>query len=82
MSIEITFVRHGETDANAAAIWQGQGDAALSATGRDQARALRERLEGIEYDLVLSSDLVRTLETAELAGLDPKPDPAWRDGHR
>lgn len=79
MSIEITFVRHGETDANAASIWQGQGDAALSATGRDQARALRDRLQGTEYDFVVSSDLVRTLQTAELAGLEPESDPGWRE---
>lgn len=79
MSIEITFVRHGETDANAASIWQGQGDAALSQTGRDQARALRDRLAATDFDLVLSSDLVRTLETAELAGLEPEPDPWFRE---
>ncbi|MEE8497422.1 MAG: histidine phosphatase family protein, partial [Acidimicrobiia bacterium] len=40
LSIEITFVRHGETDANAASIWQGQGDAALSEVGREQAVSL------------------------------------------
>lgn len=79
MSIEITFIRHGETDANAASIWQGQGDAALSAIGRDQARALRDRLAGIEYDRVISSDLTRTLQTADLAGLDPEPDPGFRE---
>lgn len=79
MSIEITFVRHGETDANAASIWQGQGDAALSETGRAQARALRDRLSGVEFDLVVSSDLARTMETADLAGLDPVPDPGFRE---
>lgn len=79
MSIEITLVRHGETEANAASIWQGQGDAALSARGRDQASSLSERLGDVDFDLVVSSDLVRTLETAEIAGLQPVPDPAWRE---
>ncbi len=79
MTLEITFVRHGETDANAASVWQGQGDAALSAIGRDQARALSDRLHAEEFDLVLSSDLARTMETAEIAGLDPVADPVWRE---
>lgn len=79
MSIEITFVRHGETDANAASIWQGQGDARLSETGRRQALGLKSRLEAKEFDLVLSSDLRRTLETAELAGFEPVEDTSWRE---
>jgi probable phosphoglycerate mutase len=79
LSIEITFVRHGETDANAASIWQGQGDAALSEIGRDQAIALGQRLADRHYDFVVSSDLNRTMQTASLAGLDPTEDAAWRE---
>lgn len=79
MSIEITFVRHGETDANAASIWQGQGDAVLSERGREQAASLRERLAAKQFDRVYSSDLRRTLETCELAGVEPHEDRAWRE---
>ncbi len=79
MSIEITFVRHGETDANAASIWQGQGDAALSELGREQAVSLKDRLEATHFDFVFSSDLRRTLQTAELAGLEPMADSSWRE---
>jgi broad specificity phosphatase PhoE len=79
VAIEITFIRHGETDANAASIWQGQGDAALSVVGRRQAHSLQERLSGTSFDEVVASDLVRTIETADLAGLDPELDPAWRE---
>jgi probable phosphoglycerate mutase len=79
VTISITFVRHGETDANATSIWQGQGDAALSEIGRAQAEALGERLREREFDLVVSSDLVRTVDTAGLAGLDPVLDPGWRE---
>lgn len=79
MSIEITFVRHGETDANAASIWQGQGEAVLSALGRNQAVGLRDRIRAEAFDVVLSSDLNRTLQTAELAGLEAVPDPVWRE---
>ncbi len=79
MSIEITFVRHGETDANASSIWQGQGDAGLSEIGREQAASLRGRLEGKEFDSVYSSDLRRTTQTSELAGLEPTGDASWRE---
>lgn len=79
MAIEITFIRHGETEANAAGIWQGQGDASLSQTGKLQSESLRSRIEPDRYDRVISSDLTRTVETAEIAGLDPVLDPAWRE---
>jgi broad specificity phosphatase PhoE len=79
MAIELTLIRHGETTANAEGVWQGQGDADLSARGEAQARALGERLAGDEFDLVLSSDLVRTLHTSALAGLDPVEDAGWRE---
>jgi len=79
LSIEVTFVRHAETDANADGVWQGHGDHVLSARGEEQARALGGRLAGKEFDVVLASDLARTLQTAELAGLDATPDPAWRE---
>lgn len=76
---EITFVRHAETDANAGHVWQGQGDAGLSTSGRRQAADLGRRLAGSQFDVVVASDLGRALETAAAAGLDPLPDPAWRE---
>jgi broad specificity phosphatase PhoE len=79
LSIEITFVRHAETDANAAGVWQGHGNHLLSELGERQAGALRQRLAGKEFDFVYASDLPRVLQTAELAGLDPIPDDAWRE---
>lgn len=77
--IEITLVRHGETVANAAGIWQGHGDAELSEEGIRQASLLADRLSGERFDRVVSSDLRRALQTAEAAGLDAEPDPAWRE---
>ncbi len=79
MSIEITFVRHGQTDANAASIWQGQGDVGLSDVGREQAMSLRRRLAAKDYDFVYSSDLRRSTQTSELAGLEPTEDASWRE---
>lgn len=80
MSFSITLVRHARSEANAAGIWQGQGDAVLNSDGREQARALSDRLGGRRFDLVISSDLARTQETAELAGRPaPRVEKAWRE---
>jgi broad specificity phosphatase PhoE len=79
MPVEITLVRHAETEANASGIWQGHGDHPLSAVGRGQAEALGRRLADREFDLVVASDLPRAVETGALAGFEVKPDPAWRE---
>ncbi len=80
MSFSITLVRHARSEANAAGIWQGQGDAALHSDGREQALALSGRLADRRFDLVVSSDLARTQETAELAGQPATHvEKAWRE---
>ncbi len=62
------FVRHGESIGNAQSRWQGQSDYALTDKGRAQARALAERwkAEGVKFDLILASPLIRAKETAEI----------------
>jgi len=77
--MQITFIRHGETTGNTTHVWQGQGDSPLSPQGRRQAADLGARPSMAGFDLVVSSDLGRVLETARLAGLDPAPDPIWRE---
>jgi phosphohistidine phosphatase len=51
---------------------------ALTAEGRETARALGERLRGTKIDAVVSSPLLRARETAEpiarAAGVDPQTD--------
>ncbi|MDH3250507.1 MAG: histidine phosphatase family protein [Acidimicrobiia bacterium] len=80
MTFSITLVRHARSEANAAGIWQGQGDAVLAEEGRLQARALAPRLARREFDVVISSDLSRTQETAELAGRPPdRLEKSWRE---
>jgi len=51
--------RHGETDHNAGGIWQGQLDTALSAKGREQARAAAAALTAYSPAVIVSSDLER-----------------------
>jgi broad specificity phosphatase PhoE len=52
----------------------------LTTTGRSQAEAARRALDGVALDLVVSSDLARTIETAAIvAGREPEPWPELRE---
>jgi len=63
----VWFVRHGESTANAGRWLAGHRDPPLTATGRDQAMALREPLRELRPAVVWSSDLQRAMQTAALA---------------
>jgi probable phosphoglycerate mutase len=62
------IVRHGETEWSASGQHTSRTDLPLTETGRQQARAVREKLAGETFSLVLGSPLRRAVETAELAG--------------
>ncbi len=62
---ELIVIRHAETDHNANGIAQGHLDVPLNETGRKQAAALSERLEGIGAAKIYSSDLERSMNTAK-----------------
>ncbi len=79
MSVEITFIRHGQTTGNAAGRWQGHTNSSLTATGEDQAARLAQRLAGKHFDLVISSDLDRTVETAAALRRPVETDARWRE---
>jgi len=66
-------IRHGETEWNSQGRFQGQRNSVLNAAGLAQAEALGERLAGERFDLLLSSDLGRALQTASAI--------AMRTGH-
>jgi 2,3-bisphosphoglycerate-dependent phosphoglycerate mutase len=57
-------VRHGETQWNVESRVQGQRDSALTIAGIAQAEAIALRLAGERFDVLVSSDLGRALETA------------------
>jgi broad specificity phosphatase PhoE len=62
----VWFVRHGETDWNAEMRWQGYTDIPLNDAGRKQAARAGEALRGRPLKGILSSDLSRARETAEI----------------
>ncbi len=61
------FLRHGETDWNAAGRSQGRTDVPLNATGRAQAEAAAQALYGRGISSIASSPLSRAMDTAQAA---------------
>ena len=64
--LELYLTRHGETTENAAKILQGQTPGHLNNTGIQQAQQLRDQLSEISFDAMVSSDLLRTMKTAQI----------------
>ncbi|MBT8446588.1 MAG: histidine phosphatase family protein, partial [Gammaproteobacteria bacterium] len=62
--LRIHLVRHGETDANAGGIIQGQSESHLTELGESQAAALGARLNGIAFTAVYCSSSIRARQTA------------------
>ena len=66
-STRLVIVRHGQTGANAAQLLHGMTNHPLDQIGRDQARRVAARLATeTPADAVLSSPLLRALETARI----------------
>ena len=63
---KITMVRHGETDWNIAMRLQGMQNSELTKKGIEQAKQAAEALRNKNFDKIISSDLKRAMETAEI----------------
>lgn len=64
MRKEIYLVRHGETDFNKKKIIQGSGvDSSLNETGTKQSQALFQHYKHLDFEVVITSALVRTHQT-------------------
>ncbi|AET04062.2 putative phosphoserine phosphatase [Medicago truncatula] len=85
---EIVVVRHGQTIWNAAKKVQGHLDVELNEVGREQARAVADKLSrGPKISAIYSSDLQRAFETAQIiaskcGGLEVVKDFDLRERHK
>ena len=85
-AMTVTFVRHGESEANAShTIDNSIPGAPLTPLGQAQAAAVAAALaaDGVDYDAIYASNMVRTTETAApfaaTTGLTPTVLPGFRE---
>ena len=80
---KLYLVRHGETVDNARQLMQGQTPGELNDNGRRQAMDLARRLAEVKFDTVMSSDLRRAVQTADILarphGLTVETTPLLRE---
>ncbi|TQM58538.1 histidine phosphatase family protein [Humibacillus xanthopallidus] len=81
----IVVMRHAETVDNAARVWQGHRDSALSDRGEQQVAAAAPHVAAYGPVVIVSSDLRRAVSTAEavgeLTGLPVRLDERLREVH-
>ena len=82
--LTLLLVRHGQSEWNAAGLMQGQTPhVPLTDLGRSQAEAAAEELAGLYPGVLISSDLLRAVQTAEpcarATGLPIVTTPALRE---
>ena len=67
--MKIYLMRHGQTEKNQARLLQGRSDFPLNKTGQEEANRTADwfRQQGIRFDAVYASPLIRAVQTAELA---------------
>ena len=62
--IDLTIVRHGNTNANRRWLVEGNTDRGLNSNGKHQGQLVAKRLRNEKFDQVCSSDLGRAFQTA------------------
>ena len=76
----LLLIRHAQTEWNIQRRFQGHGDSPITEEGQEQLQRLKSRLAGLEFDVVYSSDLRRTMETSKmLSGKQRVKEPRLRE---
>jgi probable phosphoglycerate mutase len=71
----MVLLRHGATEWSLSGQHTGRTDIALLDVGCEQARSAGRLLRSMKFAQVLTSPLLRAVETCALAGFDGEPDP-------
>lgn len=80
MALDVYLIRHGGTEWTRTGQHTGRTDLPLLPEGEEQGRRLSELLRGVTFGAAWSSDLRRSLRTAELAGVEhPTVTPLLRE---
>jgi broad specificity phosphatase PhoE len=80
VAVALHLIRHGATAWSRTGQHTGLTDLPLLPDGEEQARRLGEHLRSIPFTAVWSSDRIRAIRTAELAGLGtPRVTPLLRE---
>jgi len=62
----IYLMRHGKIEGSGEKRFVGQTDLPLNSIGIDQAKCWREKLSSVAFSKIVSSDLMRAHETAQI----------------
>ncbi len=65
--MKLYLIRHGESETNLSGHYTGWSQVNLTPKGVKDAEGVRPILEGIKFDKIYSSDLIRAMKTAETA---------------
>ena len=65
--MKLYMIRHGQSEANFAKVHAGWAPFHLTEKGRSEAERIGGILEGISFDKVYSSDVLRAVETQQIA---------------
>lgn len=79
--MDLYIIRHGQSESNAAKTFCGWAQVNLTEKGRADAANAGRVLEGIKFEKVFSSDLIRAMQTCEIAlnGAEYEIDPLLRE---
>ena len=64
--VRFYIVRHGQTLLNSLDRAQGWADSPLTEAGKQMAADIGQKLKGIDFDAVYTSDMLRAVQTAEM----------------
>lgn len=65
--MKLYLIRHGESETNLSGHYTGWAQVDLTPKGIEDAKGIRPILEGIKFDKIYTSDLIRAKKTAENA---------------